>query len=100
MTCIGSCCARSERPHCRRAATASEIDAAFGKLVELRAGALVVSVDPFFTNQRSQIIALAARHRVLAIYGWREFPVSGGLISNGTSLAGLLSSTGIYAGKS
>jgi putative ABC transport system substrate-binding protein len=87
--------------HVLRATTASEIDAAFGKLVELRAGALVVSVDvdPFFTNQRSQIIALAARHRVPAIYGWREFPVSGGLISYGTSLADSYRQAGIYAGK-
>ena len=59
-----------------------------------------MSVNSFFTNQRSQIIALAARHRVLAIYGWREFPVSGGLISYGTSLADSYRQPASMLGKS
>jgi ABC-type uncharacterized transport system substrate-binding protein len=58
-----------------------------------------VSVDPFFTDQRSQIIALAARYRVPTIYGWREFPVSGGLISYGPSRSDGFRQAGIYAGK-
>ena len=48
--------------HILPASTASEIDSAFGALVELRVGALAVPADPFFTNQRDQIVALAARH--------------------------------------
>jgi putative ABC transport system substrate-binding protein len=81
-----------------RASTVNEIDAAFGKLAELRAGALVIGTDPFFTNQRVQIVVLAARHAVPTIYGWREFPVAGGLMSYGTSLFDSYRQAGIYAG--
>jgi putative ABC transport system substrate-binding protein len=56
-----------------RASTASEIDAAFGALAEFGAGALILGGDPFFTNQRTQIVALAARHAVPAIYA--DLPV-------------------------
>jgi putative ABC transport system substrate-binding protein len=54
--------------HVLRASTVNEIDAAFGKLVDLGAGALVVVGDPFFNNRRDQIVALAARRAVPAIY--------------------------------
>ena len=53
--------------HVLDASTEGEIDAAFGKLIELRAGGLLVSVDAFLFNQRDQIVALAARHAVPAI---------------------------------
>ena len=85
--------------HVLDASTESEIDAAFGKLVELRAGALVVSVDAFLNSQRAQIVALAARHAVPAIYGVREFAIAGGLMSYGTDLADDYRQVGIYAGK-
>jgi len=85
--------------HVLDASTEGEIDAAFGKLIELRAGALVVSVDPFLTSQRAQIVALAARHAVPAIYGVREFATAGGLMSYGTDLADVYRQVGIYAGK-
>jgi hypothetical protein len=75
--------------HVLDASTEREIDAAFGKLIELRAGALVVSVDLFLNNQRAQIVALAARHAVPAIYGVREFATAGGLMSYGNDLARL-----------
>ena len=55
--------------HVLDASTEGEIDAAFGKLIERRAGGLLVSVDAFLTSQRDQIVALAARHAVPAIYG-------------------------------
>jgi putative tryptophan/tyrosine transport system substrate-binding protein len=73
--------------HVLNASSESEIDTAFRTLVELRAGALVVSVDPFLNNQRAQIVALAARHAVPAIYGVREFATAGGLMSYGNDLA-------------
>jgi hypothetical protein len=73
--------------HVLNASTEAEIDAAFEKFIELRAGGLVISVDPFLTNQRTQIVALAARHAVPAIYGVREFAADGGLMSYGTDLA-------------
>jgi putative ABC transport system substrate-binding protein len=85
--------------HSLPASTPSEIDAAFGTLVELRAGALVVSADTFFTNQRAQIVALAARHAVPAIYVYRLFPAAGGLMSYGADLADSYRLVGIYTGK-
>jgi putative ABC transport system substrate-binding protein len=59
------------RLHFLRASTPSEIDAAFGAITELEARGMFVIMDPFFLNQRDQIVALAARHAVPAIYGWR-----------------------------
>src|SRR5262249_42422272 len=56
-----------------KASTASEIDAAFASLATVRAGALVVGDDVFFTARRDQLVALAARYRVPAIERWREF---------------------------
>jgi putative tryptophan/tyrosine transport system substrate-binding protein len=85
--------------HILPASTPSEIDRAFGTLVELHADALVVSTDPLFTNQRAQIVALAARHAVPAVYVWREFVEAGGLMSYGTDLTGSYRQAGIYTGK-
>jgi putative tryptophan/tyrosine transport system substrate-binding protein len=85
--------------HVLRASTVSEIDAAFGTLVELRAGALVVAGDPFLTNRRAQIVALAARYAVPAIYAWREFAEAGGLMSYGPDLADSSRLAGVYTGK-
>ncbi len=82
-----------------KATTAGEIDDAFASLLPLHAGALVVSSDPFLSNQREQIVALASRHAVPAIYAWREFAASGGLISYGSSLTAAFRLMGIYAGK-
>src|SRR5262245_43614272 len=85
--------------HVLNASTESEIDTAFRTLVELRAGAVIVSVDPVFNNQRAQIVALAARHAVPAIYGLREHAAAGGLMSYGNDLADAYRQLGIYAGK-
>src|SRR5439155_2697161 len=60
---------------------------------------LVVSADPFLTTRREQLVALASRHAVPAIYAWREFAASGGLISYGSSLTAAFRLVGIYAGK-
>ena len=82
-----------------KAGTESEIDAAFASLVQLHAGALVVGADPFFNSRREQLVALASRHAVPAIYEWREFAAAGGLISYGASLTGIYRQAGIYVGK-
>ena len=82
-----------------KASTEGEIDAAFTTLVQLDSGALVVSVDPFFTNLREQVLALAAHHAVPAIYGWRELAAAGGLISYGMSFAVNYREVAIYVGK-
>ena len=83
--------AKGVQLHILKASTESEIDAAFASLVQRQAGALVVSSDPFFYSRREQIVALAARHAVPAIYEFREFATAGGLISYGTSLTADLS---------
>jgi putative ABC transport system substrate-binding protein len=85
--------------HILKASTESEIDAAFAALVQRPADALFVLPDPFFTGRREQIVALAARHAVPAIYEFPEFATAGGLISYGTSLKAVLRQQGIYAGK-
>jgi putative ABC transport system substrate-binding protein len=65
----------------------------------MRADALVVGADPFFNSRREQIVALAARYAVPAIYEWREFAVAGGLISYGPSFPAVNRQVGVYAGK-
>ena len=82
-----------------KAGTESEIDIAFRSLSQLRNKAILVGSDPFFANQREQIVALAARHSVPAMYEWREFAMAGGLISYGTSLSGMYRLAGVYVGR-
>ena len=77
----------------------SEINAAFATLVQLHAGGLVVGADAAFDNRREELMALAARHAIPAIYFAREFVAAGGLISYGASLTGTWRQVGIYAGK-
>jgi putative ABC transport system substrate-binding protein len=76
-----------------------DIDAAFAMVTQSRAGALLVGSDPFFNNERDQVIAQAARHAIPAIYEGREFAMAGGLASYGTSLADAYRQAGIYAGR-
>ena len=85
--------------HILKAGIEGEIDAAFASLVQQHAGGLVVEADPFFTARSEQVVALASGYAVPAIYTRREFAVSGGLISYGTSLTGAFRQAGIYAGK-
>jgi putative ABC transport system substrate-binding protein len=82
-----------------KAATENEIDTAFATLAQLRAGALLFSPDPFFTSRREQLVVLASRDAVPAIYVLREAVAAGGLISYGTSRTSVLRLLGIYAGK-
>jgi putative tryptophan/tyrosine transport system substrate-binding protein len=68
-------------------------------LGQRRTGALVVLNDPLFTDLRAQIVALAARHALPAIYGGRESVEAGGLMSYGANTADVFRQAGIYAGK-
>ncbi len=82
-----------------RASSVSEIEASFFAIKQARANALLVATDPFFTTNRNQIVALAARHAVPASYAFREFVVAGGLMSYGSNLADNYRQTGIYAAR-
>jgi putative tryptophan/tyrosine transport system substrate-binding protein len=81
------------------ASTERDLDMAFTTLVQKRAVALAVAADPFFNSRRQQIVALAARPALAAIYEWREFAAAGGLMSYGTSIADVYRQVGIYAGR-
>jgi putative tryptophan/tyrosine transport system substrate-binding protein len=82
-----------------RVSTESELDTAFATLVRERAGALAVGGDAFFYSRREQIVALAARHGVPAVYPWPEYATAGGLMSYGPSLVNAYRQTGVYVGR-
>jgi putative ABC transport system substrate-binding protein len=81
------------------ASTNSGIDAAFAKLVNMRADAFLISPEALFVARRSQLVTLAARYAVPALYHRREFADAGGLMSYGSSFADQFRQTGIYTGR-
>jgi putative ABC transport system substrate-binding protein len=81
------------------ARTPGDIDIAFASLVRERAGALVVGAGAFLVSWRNQIIALAARHAIPAIYGFREYSADGGLISYGNDIPDAFRRAGVYTGR-
>jgi putative tryptophan/tyrosine transport system substrate-binding protein len=81
------------------ASVESDFDAAFAIATRQRAGALWVTADPFFTIRRAKIIALAARHRLPAIYPWRQYAEAGGLMSYGPEVTWAYHQIGLYAGR-
>jgi putative ABC transport system substrate-binding protein len=85
--------------HILSASSESEIDAAFGVLAGQRPDALMIGSDPFLTSRRDQIVAMAARHAIPAIYDWHEYAFAGGLISYGTSLPAAYRQAGAYIGR-
>jgi ABC-type uncharacterized transport system substrate-binding protein len=76
-----------------------DIDAAFASLVQRQIGALLVASDPFFSNRRDQIVALATQYSLPTIYFSREFAAAGGLMSYGANLADAFRQAGIYTGR-
>jgi len=91
--------AKGVQLHILKTGAEDEFEAAFAALVQSHAGALLVGNDPFFFSRRKELVALAARHAVPAMYEWREFVEAGGLISYGTSFAAVNRQVGVYAGK-
>jgi putative tryptophan/tyrosine transport system substrate-binding protein len=83
----------------QKASSESDIDAAFATIPQERPGALLVGADPFFNSRRDQIVALARRYVIPAMYEQREFALAGGLMSYGTSLTEAYRQMGIYAGQ-
>jgi putative ABC transport system substrate-binding protein len=75
------------------------VDAAFETIAQQRAHALLVSSDSFFLTASDQIVALAARHRVPAMYDRRDFAASGGLMSYGPDVSDSIRRVGVYAGR-
>ena len=76
-----------------------EIDAAFVAMTRERPDALLPGVDPFLNSRRDQIVTLANHYKIPALYEWREFATSGGLMSYGSSLADAWRQMGIYVGR-
>jgi putative ABC transport system substrate-binding protein len=82
-----------------RANVESDFDAAFSTLVQQGGKALLVCASPFFTVRRQQLVLLAARHALPAIYEWREFAAAGGLMSYGTVFSDAYHQAGVYTGR-
>jgi putative tryptophan/tyrosine transport system substrate-binding protein len=82
-----------------KAGSEGDIDPAFTAIAEQRAGGLLQQLDPFLQSRRDQLVALAARYRLPAIYERRDFAAAGGLMSYGTSLSDALRLVGNYAGR-
>jgi putative ABC transport system substrate-binding protein len=76
-----------------------DFEPALVSAVQQRADALLVSANPFFTQRRVQLVALAARHAIPAGYPWREYTDSGGLMSYGPNIAGAYHLIGRYASR-
>ena len=85
--------------HILEASAEPEFETIFGALGQLRASALVIAVNSFFTERRKQLAALASRHRVPAIYQSRDFAEAGGLMSYSANLSEALRLVGLYTGR-
>jgi ABC-type uncharacterized transport system substrate-binding protein len=85
--------------HVLQASTEQDFDKVFGALVQLRAGALVISPDVFFNTRSEQLATLSLRHAVPAIYQYHEFAAAGGLMSYGSDETEYYRLIGIYAGR-
>jgi putative ABC transport system substrate-binding protein len=85
--------------HVLNASTEREFDAVFDKLMQLRAGGLVIAGDALFTGHADQLAALTLHHAIPAIYQRREFAAAGGLMSYGGSVTETHRLAGIYTGR-
>jgi putative tryptophan/tyrosine transport system substrate-binding protein len=85
--------------HVLHASAERDFEPVFATLLQLRAGALVIGADPFFTSRLEQLAALTLRHAVPTVYQFREFTAAGGLMSYGGSLTDTFRAAGVYTGR-
>jgi putative ABC transport system substrate-binding protein len=88
-----------QRVHVVHAGSEGDFPGAFATLSQLNAGALLVALDVLFISRRDQLVALAARHAIAALYPLREFVLAGGLMSYAPSNVDGYRQAGIYAGR-
>jgi putative tryptophan/tyrosine transport system substrate-binding protein len=89
-----------KRPiHILYASSVGDLDKVFAALAELRADALVIGTDTFFNSQSARLGALTLRHRMPAIYQYREFVTAGGLMSYAGSITDAYRVAGVYTGR-
>ncbi|HZP75013.1 MAG TPA: ABC transporter substrate-binding protein [Pseudolabrys sp.] len=81
------------------AAAPAQLDDAFRKAADGHVGGLLVIANPFFVAHREEIVAAAARHRLPAIYPFRDFAQAGGLMSYGDNLVDAFRQLGVYSGR-
>jgi putative ABC transport system substrate-binding protein len=91
--------AKGVQLHVVKAGSENEIEPAFATLTELRAGALVVVSSVVFSRRMVELVALASRHAIPAIYGGRLYAETGGLLSYGSNLEAVYRQKGICTGK-
>jgi putative tryptophan/tyrosine transport system substrate-binding protein len=85
--------------HVLHASSDRELDTAFAALVQLRARGLVIGADPLFNSRSEQLAELTIRHRVPAIYQFREFVSAGGLTAYGSTVLDTYRPLGVYTGR-
>jgi putative ABC transport system substrate-binding protein len=85
--------------HVLNASTESDFDGVFARLIQLRAGGLLIGPDTLFASRSEQLAALALRHAVPTIYQDRDFTVAGGLLSYGTDFRETYRLAGNYIGR-
>ena len=88
-----------QQVHVVNANSEGNFNQAFATFIEMKADALLISLDSFFLSRREQLVALAARHKIPAIYFSRDFVLVGGLMSYGSDIANSYHQAGIYAGR-
>ena len=85
--------------HALHASTPAEVDQVFATLAKLGIAALVVMAEPFLDGYRDKLVELSARYRIAGCYPWREYVLTGGLMSYGTNLTDSYRQAGIYIGR-
>jgi putative ABC transport system substrate-binding protein len=87
------------RLHIAKASTANELDDAFASMAQSKAGALMIATNPLFIGRRDQIVALAARYAIPAIFAERDSVAAGGLMSYAADFADSFRQVGILIGR-